>query len=205
MPDDRIRRIYDKRAAAYDRTVGRGERLLLGDLRRRFGALLRGRTLEVAVGSGLNLPYYADVVSSVIAVDLSGGMLRQTGRRAAELGRPVGLVQMDAERLAFPDASFDTVAISLALCTVPQPEAALRELARVCRPEGRIVLLEHVRSPNRPLAFLQRLVSPLQERALGCHLDRATIDTLRAMGFTVESEQRRLFGIFRLVVGRPPA
>lgn len=205
MPDERVRRIYDQRAADYDRTVGFGERLLLGDLRRRFGALLRGRTLEVAVGSGLNLPYYSDAVTTAVGVDLSGGMLRQARQRAATLRRPVALAEMDAERLAFPEASFDTVAISMALCTVPDPAAALRELARVCRPEGRIVLLEHVLSPIRPIAFLQRRFSPLQERALGCHLDRRTVDTLRRLGFAVESERRRLFGIFRLVVARPPA
>src|SRR5262245_58285322 len=108
----RVREIYDQHAPDYDRKVGFSERLLLGDLRRRFGDPLRGRTLEVAAGSGLNLPYYSNAVTTAVAIDLSRGMLRQAWRRAATLARAVALAEMDAERLAFPDASFDTVAIS---------------------------------------------------------------------------------------------
>ena len=204
MERRRVRAIYDRRASAYDRTVGLGERLLVGDLRKRFGAVLTGRTLEIAAGTGLNLPYYAPAMTEAVAVDLSAGMLREARARAATLGRDAALAQMDAERLAFPDGRFETVAVSLALCTVGRPEIALREMARVCAPGGRIVLLEHVLSPIPPVALLQRLLSPLQVRAIGCHLDRRTIDLLRHEGFTVESEQRRRLGVFRLVVARPP-
>ncbi|MGH2531716.1 MAG: class I SAM-dependent methyltransferase [Thermomicrobiales bacterium] len=200
----RIRDIYDKRASTYDASVGRGERLVLGDLRQRFGAELRGETLEVAVGTGLNLPYYTDAVTRAVAVDLSHGMMTIARERARALGRQVAFAQMDAQRLAFPDATFDSVAISLALCTVPDPVAALRELARVCRPDGRVVLLEHVLSPVPPVAWLERLLSPVQERFIGCHLNRRTIETARSMGFAIESERRRLAGVFRLVVARPP-
>ena len=80
----------------------------------------------------------------------------------------------------------------------------LREAARVCRPDGRIVLLEHVRSPVWPIALLQRLWAPIQERTLSCDLLRTTIDTARGLGFTVESERERLFGVFRLAIARPP-
>lgn len=200
----RLQDVYDLRAATYDRTIGRGERIALGGLRRAFGAELRGDVLEVAVGSGLNLPYYTAAVRRAVGVDLSGGMLRHARARAAELGRPVALAQMDAQRLAFRDDRFDTVAVSLALCTIPDPEAALRELARVCRPEGRVVLLEHVRSPVWPVSVAQRLLTPLQERFIGCHLTRRTVDVARALGFGIESERTRLFGVFRLVVARPP-
>ena len=202
---NRVRAIYDNRAATYDRTVGLGERLLLGDLRRQFGALLRGRTLEIGAGTGLNLPYYAPEVTTRTAVDLSGGMLRALRHRARDLQMPVGVAQMDAERLAFPDGTFDTVAVSQALCTVERPELALREMARVCAPGGRIVLLEHVLSQVWPVASLQRLASPMQTRAIGCHFDRETIDLLRREGFTIESEVRRRIGIVRLVVARPPS
>jgi ubiquinone/menaquinone biosynthesis C-methylase UbiE len=198
-----IRTTYDQRAPTYDRTVGFGERILLGDLRRAFGAELRGKTLEVAVGSGLNLPYYGDAVTEAVGVDLSLGMLAQAETKARELGLPIRFAQMDAQRLAFRDASFDTVGISLALCTIPDPEAALREAARVCRPGGRVVLLEHVLSPVWPVAVLERLWSPHQERSLGCHLTRETVETARRLGFAVESERSRFFGVFRLVVARP--
>ncbi|GIW05045.1 MAG: SAM-dependent methyltransferase [Thermomicrobiales bacterium] len=201
---DRIQRIYDRLAPEYDRVVGRGERFLVGDFRQKFGAALRGDTLEIAIGSGLNLPYYTPAVRRAVGIDLSLGMLRQARVRAAELGLPIALIQMDAEHLGFRDHSFDTVAISLALCTIPDPEAALREAIRVCRPDGQIVLLEHVRSPVWPVALLQRLWTPIQERTLGCHLMRTTIDTARNLGLTIESEHERFFGIFRLAIARPP-
>ena len=188
---ERIRRIYDQRAATYDRSLGVVERLAVGPLRRQFGDLLRGETLEVGVGTGLNLPFYSPAVTRAVGVELSGEMLAQARARAAGL--------------PFPDAVFDTVAISLALCTVPDPAQALREAARVCRPDGRIVLLEHVRAPARPLALAQRILSPLNERAIGCHLDRDTFGLARSLGFAVEPAGSRLFDVFQLAVATPPA
>ena len=202
---DRIRRLYDDRAATYDRSLGIVERLTLGPLRQRYGARLRGETLEVAIGSGLNLPYYTPQVTRAVGADLSLEMLRQAADRAAGLAMPLALVQADAEALPFPDAAFDTVAISLALCTIPNPEAALRELARVCRPRGRVVLLEHVRATARPLATAQRLLSPLNERAIGCHLDRETFELAQSLGYVFDEIETRLFAAVRLGVARPPA
>jgi ubiquinone/menaquinone biosynthesis C-methylase UbiE len=131
-------------------------------------------------------------------------MLDQARARSIATGRSLILVQADAARLPFGDASFDTVAISLALCTVPDPVATLLELARVCRPAGQIILLEHVRSPYRAIALGQGAITPLQERLIGCHLTRETIALARHLGFVIESERRRLFDIFRLVVAHPP-
>lgn len=201
---ERIRRIYDERASAYDRAQGLVERLALGSLRRQFGALMSGETLEIGVGTGLNLPFYAPAVTHAAGVDLSEEMLARARERAAGLPFPTSFVQADATSVPFPDAAFDTVAISLALCTIPDPAQALREAARVCRPEGRVVLLEHVIAPARPLALAQRLLSPLNERAIGCHLDRDTLNLARSLGFSVESVGSRLFDIFQLAVLRPP-
>ena len=202
---ERIRRLYDDRAATYDRSLGIGERLLLGRFRHAFGALLSGETIEVGVGSGLNIPFYSPAVTRAVGVDLSYEMLRRAHERASQLGIPFDFLQADAEALPFPDAAFDTVAISLALCTIPNPGRALLELGRVCRPAGRIVMLEHVRSTARPLAALQRTLSPLNEHAIGCHLDRDTFDLARTLGFSLDETQSRLFNSVRLVVARPPA
>ena len=202
---ERIRRLYDDRAALYDRSLGIVERLVVGSFRRAYGALLEGETLEVGVGSGLNIPFYSAAVTRAVGVDLSREMLRHAQERASSLGIPFALIQADAEALPFPDSAFDTVAISLALCTIPDPGKALRELGRVCRREGRIVMLEHVRSTGRPVAALQRALSPLNERAIGCHLDRATFDLARSLGFSVDTTRTRLFDSVQLVVARPPS
>jgi ubiquinone/menaquinone biosynthesis C-methylase UbiE len=202
---ERIRRLYDDRAATYDRSVGIAERIMLGRLRQEYGALLSGETIEVGVGSGLNIPFYSPDVTRAVGVDLSREMLQHAHERAWHLGIPFALVQADAEVLPFPDATFDTVAISLALCTIPDSAKALLELARVCRPGGRIVMLEHVRSTARPLGAVQRVLSPLNERAIGCHLDRDTFGLARSLGFSIDETRSRLFDSVRLVVARPPA
>lgn len=200
----RVAAIYDRLAPDYDRLEGAVERTLMGrEMRAALGAELRGAVLEVGIGSGRNLPYYDQTVTRVVGIDLSTGMLREARRAAFDVGRPIVLARMDAEHLAFPDATFDSVVTSLSLCTVADPARALREMARVCKPDGRVVLLEHVRSPV-PLFWLQRLLTPLQVRAMGCHLDRATIDLVRDLGFEILSERRRFFGVFRLVVAEPP-
>ena len=135
---EQIRRTYDRRAASYDRTVGFGERLLVGDLRRRFGGLLAGETLEVAVGSGLNLPYYPDAVTRAVGVDLSTGMLAEARRRADAWGRAIELVEGDAQRLPFPDASFDIAFSDYGASMFADPLAWVPEAARLLRPGGRL-------------------------------------------------------------------
>jgi ubiquinone/menaquinone biosynthesis C-methylase UbiE len=205
MNIDQIQDVYDRHAPTYDKSVGLVENLVLGDLRQRFGQQLRGETLEIAIGSGLNLPHYTRQVTRAVGVDLSSGMLDEARKRASRLDREIELIQMNGEMLAFEDNSFDAVGISLSLCTIPRPMLTLEEIARVCRPDGVVIFLEHVRSPHRPVYALQRLWSPVQERSLGCSWVRETVQTVQQAGFQVVSDTSRLLGIFRLVVATPPA
>lgn len=203
----RVEAIYDDIAPTWDKRQGFGERLLIGDgMRRSVAGALRGEVLEVGTGTGVTLRHLSGnaSVTSFTGIDLSAGMLAVARSAATGLPFPVDLRHMDATHLDFPDASFDTVTVSLALCTVPDPAETLREMARVCRPDGRIVLLEHVLSPNRFVAWSLRKLSPAQERMLGCHLDRQTDRLVRDLGFRIEREQARLFGVFRLIVATPP-
>ena len=202
---DRVRTIFDQLAADWDRREAAGERLLMGSrLRRELARQLRGDVLELGSGTGATLDLVDwDQIDSFIATDLSTGMLDKARARPSAAGRPIEFRQLDATTLPFAGASFDTVTTSLTLCTVPDPERTLREMSRVCRPDGRIVLLEHVRAPNPALAWLQRKLTPGQIRRMGCHLDRPTDQLVREMGFPIEREQRRLFSIFRLIVMRP--
>jgi ubiquinone/menaquinone biosynthesis C-methylase UbiE len=202
---DRVRTTFDRLAPDWDRREAAGERLLMGpNLRRELARTLRGDVLELGSGTGatLDLVDWARV-SSFLATDLSAGMLARARTRSGAAGRPVEFRLLEATTLPFPDRSFDTVTTSLTLCTVPDPERTLREMSRVCRPDGRIALLEHVRAPNPVLAWLQRRLTPAQVRRMGCHLDRPTDVLVREMGFPIERDQRRLFSIFRLIVMRP--
>ena len=201
----RVRSIFDDLARDWDRREALGERLLMGpDLRRNLARQLQGDVLELGAGTGATLDLVDwDQVTSYTATDLSEGMLAKARARPSVAGRPVEFRQLEATSLPFPDASFDTVTISLTLCTVPDPERTLREMSRVCRRDGKIVLLEHVRAPNPVLAWLQRKLTPAQVRRMGCHFDRPTDQLVREMGFPVERDDDRLFSIFHLIVMRP--
>lgn len=204
---NRVAAIYDEIAPTWDARQGIVERVLMGEaMRVALADALRGDVLEIGTGTGATFRHLGNArrVTSFTGTDLSRGMLREAKVPAAALDLPVSLVRMDAGALAFSDGTFDTVTTSLMLCTVPDPARALREMARVCRPDGRIVLLEHVRAPNPLIALSQRALTPLQERMLGCHLDRRTDRLVRELGFRVEQERTRFFGIFHLIVALPP-
>lgn len=205
----RIAAIYDAIAPNWNRTVGRSERLMLGQRWRADQVqLLRGNTLEVGVGAGSTISSMAahpHHVTRYTGIDLSTGMIAEAEKAAAELPIPVHLLQANAEHMPmFADHTFDTVTASLVFCTVPDPEAALREIARVCKPNGRIVLIEHVLAPSRPVRLLQRAVAPSQVKRFGCHPDRPTDTTLQDLGFTIEQERTRWLGVFRFIIARPP-
>ena len=204
----RVAAIYDGIAPTWDGRQGLVERRLMGEaMRASLAGHLTGDVLEIGTGTGATLPFLdpkASAITSMTCTDLSLGMLREARQTARSRDLPVSLVRMNAEGLAFADATFDTVTTSLTLCTVPDPARALGEMARVLRPEGRIVLLEHVRARNPLLALSQWALTPLQVRMLGCHLDRRTDRLVRELGFRVEHEETRFFGIFHLIVARPP-
>jgi ubiquinone/menaquinone biosynthesis C-methylase UbiE len=142
VEQNKARLQWDRRAAHYDATGRRIEHLMIGDSREWICSRARGRTLEVAVGTGRNLPLYgADVEPT--GIDLSPGMLAVARQRAGELGRPVDLREGEAERLPFPDAGFDTVVCTLALCAVADRGTAVAEMFRVLAPGGRLLLLDH--------------------------------------------------------------
>jgi ubiquinone/menaquinone biosynthesis C-methylase UbiE len=176
---ERVRTLQDREAPRYDRSISIFERILFGDGRRWACEQARGQVLELAVGTARNLPYYpADV--TLTAVELSPEMLAIGRRRAEQLGRPVDLRVGDAQALEFADESFDTVVCTLGLCTIPDPRRAVAEARRVLRPGGRLLLLEHVRSPVRPVRLIQRLLDPWAVRFAADHLTREPLDHLRA-------------------------
>jgi len=146
-----------------------------------------GRVLEIGIGTGLNFSYYDPVrVSSIVGVDPSEPMHRLARRRKRTAGVPVELVAVPAERMPFPDASFDSVVSTYTLCSVSDPSAVLREIRRVLRPGGRFLFSEHGLSPEKHVAKWQYRLQPYWERvAGGCHLDRNIPFLLDQNGFAV--------------------
>lgn len=199
-----IARAWDAFAGTYDWLEGPLDMLMVARRRRALLRLARGEVLEVAAGTGRNLPAYPDNRSLRFTLsDLSAGMLAHARVRARADWRVRGLVQAEAHHLPFPDASFDTVVETLSLCIVEDTVAAVRELARVCRPEGRLLLLEHVASPVRPLRWLQDIATPLQAAHVGCHLNRDTLAAIKAAGVQVRSVDTHYAGVLLTVVVQP--
>jgi ubiquinone/menaquinone biosynthesis C-methylase UbiE len=198
---ERIGRRYDEWAGGYDRTMRWFDRLLIPGGREWLCEGARGRVLEVGVGTGRNLPYYGPDVD-LAGVDASAGMLALAEAATRRLGREADLRVGDAQALPFAEASFDTVVICLALCTIPDPALALREARRVLRPGGELRLLEHVRSPNRPVRIAQRLLDPLSVRFQADHLLREPLDHLPAAGFALEHLERSRLGFVERLSAR---
>lgn len=201
---DRIRQIFDKQAPKYDRSMSRFERLLFKGNREWVCSRAEGEVLEIAAGTARNLPLYPPEVQ-VTGIELSPEMAALGRRRAEELRRRIDLRVGDAERLEFPDASFDTVVCTYGLCTIPDDGAAIREAKRVLRPGGRVLLAEHVRSPNPIVRAIQRALEPLAHRFGGDHLLREPLDHLVAEGFEIAEVERLKAGYVELVSARKPA
>jgi ubiquinone/menaquinone biosynthesis C-methylase UbiE len=201
---ERVLRFYEKDAHTYDREMNFFDRLLFAGGREWVCSRAEGEVLEIAIGTGRNLPHYPDHVR-LTGIELSPAMLELARARAGELGREVDLRVGDAQALDFPDESFDTVVSTLSLCTIPDDRAAVAEGRRVLRPGGRFLLLEHVRSPLLPVRFGERLLDPLSVRFQADHLLREPLEHLHAEGFTVEQVERSKLGIVERVAARKPS
>jgi ubiquinone/menaquinone biosynthesis C-methylase UbiE len=178
-------------AATYDRMLAATEEAGLEDHRRELLSGARGATLELGAGTGLNLGLYPEAVEELVLTEPGEHMARRLRRKVAESGRPAEVVETGAERLPFPDDRFDTVVSTLVLCTVPEPRVAIAEAARVLRPGGRLLFLEHVRSPEPRLARWQdRLMRPWRFVADGCHCNRDTLASIEASGLAVADVER---------------
>src|SRR6476660_9810548 len=176
-------------ALLYDPVLWLGE---LAGVRRQRSALLanaRGRVVELGAGTGLNIAHYPDGIADLVLTEPDAAMRRRLARRLQRHGRVAQLVDAPAERLPLADASVDTVVSTLVLCTVPDPERTLREIARVLRPEGQLLFIEHVRANSRLLAALQdSLFQPWRRFAAGCCCNRPTVEVMRACGFAVAAD-----------------
>jgi ubiquinone/menaquinone biosynthesis C-methylase UbiE len=203
-PAAQQKRVWDKAAPSYDKQIAFFEKLQFGGGREWLGERAQGRVLEVAIGTGLNLPHYPPG-AIVTGIELSPAMLSRARQRAAGLGRDVDFQEGDAERLPFGDVSFDTVVCALSLCTIPDPAAAIGEMKRVLVPGGRLLLLDHIGSTWPPLHAAQWLLERITIRAAGEHFTRRQLPLVQAAGFQVAETERLKAGTVERIHAVKPA
>lgn len=203
MNSDKVRRKYDRIARVYDVLESPMEGLSFAGLRRDLLSRVRGRILEVGVGTGKNLPYYPAGVD-LTGIDVSPRMLERAEAKARALGiRPV-LRVMDVERMDFPGETFDTCVSTFVFCSVLHPREGLGEIRRVLKRGGRALFLEHVRSGNSLAGTVMDLMDPLISALVGPHVNRRTVELIRDAGFEILSNEDAGAGIIRKVTALNP-
>jgi ubiquinone/menaquinone biosynthesis C-methylase UbiE len=190
----------DYSATTYDRFMAPLEWLGLQAWRRQLLRRVQPPILEIGVGTGASLRWYPET-TQVVAIDREAGMAASARDRTLAVGRLIAIGQMDVQHLAFSDQTFACVVTSLVFCSVANPLLGLREVRRVLQPGGRLVMLEHVRPANPLLGGLaDALDAPWHAFSQECHLNRRTADNVRAVGFSLELVQNKLFGAVNLIV-----
>jgi ubiquinone/menaquinone biosynthesis C-methylase UbiE len=200
---ERLRRYWDKQANSYDREMAFFERVLLADGRKWACSQASGDVLEVAIGTGRNLPFYRSDIR-LTGVEFSPAMLDLARERASALDRPVDLRLGDAQALDLPDSAFDTVLCTLSLCAIPDERRAIAEMKRVLRPGGQLVLVDHVAGSPAWVRAIQWLLELITIPLGGEHFRRRPLHVVQAEGFVVETSRRSKLGIIERVLARKP-
>lgn len=195
---DVIRRRYNRTAIFYDAM----DWMIPARLRKQAVELAKGEVLEVGVGTGSNLAYYPPGCR-VTGIDFSPGMLAKARKKVSQAKVPVTLVEMDAEHMEFSDKTFDTVIATCVFCSVPNPIQGLREVRRVCKPGGQIILLEHVRSENSFLGALMDVLNPVSLYLIGSNINRRTVENVIEAGIQINKVENVFGKIVKLVVASP--
>jgi ubiquinone/menaquinone biosynthesis C-methylase UbiE len=201
MPEkhtDKIRRRYSRIAGIYDTIEMPMEKLFSGS-RKELMREVNGRVLEVGVGTGKNLEYYPAGVR-VTAIDFSPRMIDKAREKAAKIDRDIDLQVMDIQDMKFPDNSFDTVLTSCVFCSVPDPVKGLKEIRRVCKSGGKVVMLEHVRSHKPVLGPLMDLMNPVPVHIYGANINRETVENLKKAGFRNIEVRNLWLDIVKLII-----
>jgi ubiquinone/menaquinone biosynthesis C-methylase UbiE len=169
----------------------------LGPHQERLFANMRGATLMVGAGTGNDFKFFPPDMH-VVAIDISPKMLERAARKAASYSGSIELREMDVCELAFPEATFDTVATACTFCSVPKPVLGLRELRRVLKPGGQLLMFEHVRSAIGPLGILMDLMTPLCRR-IGPELNRDTVSNVQKAGFRLRRVENVYLDVVKII------
>ncbi|PZN72599.1 MAG: hypothetical protein DM484_24245 [Candidatus Methylumidiphilus alinenensis] len=190
---------YNRIAGIYDKLEYMMERRAQPWRRQAWDKVGPGKILEVGIGTGKNLPFYPEG-GKICGIDLSNGMLEQARKRADRALQEIDLREMDVQALDFPDASFDAAVATFVFCSVPDPILGMQELARVVKPGGKIVLLEHVRLDHPFIGWLMDIINPLVVRMVGANINRQTVRNAQMAGLVLESvEDMMPNGLVKLI------
>ncbi len=192
---EKIKKRYNRIAGFYDLLQGM-EKGGMEKWRISLWKEAKGKVLEVGVGTGLNIRYYPENVE-VTAIDFSEKMLEKAKKKALKLGRKVDLRLMDVQDLDFADETFDTVITTCVFCSVPDPVKGLKEIRRVCKKDGKILMLEHVISKKPLIGRLMNFLNPVIVRVVGANINRETVENLQQAGLKVEVEKDLILDILK--------
>jgi ubiquinone/menaquinone biosynthesis C-methylase UbiE len=196
--DEATRRKWDAASRTFD-FVTFGDDRRLGPHKRRLFTKMRGETLMVAAGTGNDFQFFPPG-RHVMAIDISPKMLERAAKKAVAYPGTIELREMDVCELPFPDSTFDTVATVCTFCSVPRPVVGLRELYRVLKPDGQILMFEHVRSRIGPIGIFLDFMTPISRR-LGPDLNRDTVGNVQKAGFRIRREENVYLDIVKIIEG----
>ena len=200
---DLARKRYNRLAFLYDIMEAPIERLRFASWRQRLIGFIAGPTaLEVGVGTGKNFNFYPDDVD-ITAIDISLRMLERAHKKANKLNLKVNLQEMDVQHLNFENDSFDSVFATFVFCSVTDPVTGLQELRRVCKPDGKLLLIEHMRPENFVLGLIFDLLNPMIVRMFGANINRRTINKIRQAGWQIKAEECLSLDIVRMIEAAP--
>ena len=198
--NEKIRKRYDRVSGVYDSM----DKMMRDSWRQDLLKDVRGEVLEVGIGTGANLPFYPEGIQ-LTGIDFSPKMLEHANRKVETLSLPyqVTLTEMDAQQMDFPDDTFDYVVTTCVFCSVPDPVRGLKEIGRVCKPDGRILMLEHMRSDNEAVGKAMDVLNPLVVNTWGANINRKTLENISEAGLRIVEKENLFSTIVRKLEVKP--
>ena len=196
----KIKTRHNRLASFYDPLMGAMDMMIKSSDQGKLFSLVKGKVLEVGVGTGRNFSFYSSGID-ITAIDYSPRMLEKARSKVHQARVPVTLLEMDAQNMAFADQSFDTVVTACVFCSVPDAIKGLKEIRRVLKSDGRLVMLEHVRSENAALGKVMDWLNPAFVGIFGSNINRRTVENVQAAGFTIERVEK-FSHIMRFIIAR---
>ncbi|PLR82192.1 SAM-dependent methyltransferase [Bacillus canaveralius] len=199
--NEKIKKRYNRISGIYEIM----DRMIKEQWRQDLLSQVSGKVLEAGIGTGANLAYYPADIISLTGVDFSKGMLKHADAKLenADFNYPVKLTEADIQELPFPDNTFDSIVSTCVFCSVPDPVQGLKELRRVCKPNGHVYMLEHMRSKNIVAGLAMDLLNPITVRLWGANINRETLDNIKLAGLKMEENEQLMGTIVRKLVLTP--